>query len=336
MSVVRLSLYVNSAVISTAAALVLPNVPVYVYSRGGDELAASLVLSMFSITMTITSLASTSLLEGARAGIPICLGCLGYGWALLPFFVHGSIASLTLARALQGVCSGFSFPANVAAALQLGRSVVSKNNFWSNVGFITGYLASSHVRDPFGTCLVLSVLAAVLSLPLLTLRIQPLEDVSAYHGYPVAFGAALSLTLASTLPNSAITLLAPKYGGDYGLVIAMMTAVGGVAQLLGPRLGELESTLLATVLCVVSATLGYSIASVLAAGTATGLMYYAANVYSGGGRGVRAVSTAIGVGYAVNQTIVGAILSAGLDGWRFATLAAAAITLVSLLGGVRR
>ncbi|WP_456483989.1 MFS transporter [Methanopyrus kandleri] len=335
MSVVHWSLYVNSAVISAAAALVLPNVPVYVYRHGGDEFAASLVLSTFSITMTISSWASTSLLEGVRAGLPICLGCLGYGWALLPFFVHDSVASLAFARALQGVCSGFSFPANVAAALQLGRSAVSKNNFWANVGFIVGYLASSHVRDPFGICSVLSALAAVFGLPLLTLKIQSQEDVSAYHRYPVAFGAALALTLASTLPNSAITLLAPKYGGDYGLVIAMMTAVGGIAQLLGPRLGELESTLLAVVLCVVSAALGYSLASVLAAGIATGLMYYAANVYSGGGRGVRAVSTAIGVGYAVNQTIVGAILSAGLDGWRFATLMAAVMTLVSLLG-VRR
>ncbi|WP_457619869.1 MFS transporter [Methanopyrus sp.] len=332
MSVVRWSLYVNSAVISAAAALVLPNVPVYVYRHGGDEFAASLVLSTFSITMTVTSLASTSLLEGVRAGLPICLGCLGYGWALLPFFIHDSVASLVFARALQGVCSGFSFPANVAAALQLGRSAVSKNNFLANVGFIVGYLASSHVRDPFGACSILSVLAAVFGLPLLTLRIQSQEDVSAHHGYPVALGAALALTLASTLPNSAITLLAPKYGGDYGLVIALMTAVGGVAQLFGPRLGELGSTLLAAVLCAVSATLGYSLASVLAAGTATGFMYYAANVYSGGGRGVRAVSTAIGVGYAVNQTIVGAILSAGLDGWRFATLVAAMITLASILG----
>ncbi len=322
----------NSAVISAAAALILPNVPAYVYGRGGSELTAGIVLSVFSVTMAAVSLPVTRVLEGLPAGLPIMLGCLGYGLTLIPFILAPSIATLGIARALQGVCSAFSFTANVAAAVQMGRRVVSVNNFVSNLGFIAGYAASSYLPNPFETCLLLSAVSSVFGLPLLFIRIRPQEAVTREHEYPRSFPAALLLTLASTLPNSAVTLIAPKVEPNYGPIIAAMTAAGGLAQLLGPTLGEDLSAALAALLAGLSGLMGYSVASVLLAGVATGLMYYAANIYSGGGRGVRAISLAIGVGYAVNQPLIGAIMMCGWDGWGLPTAVSGAMTLAALLG----
>ncbi len=330
---VRAALYANSALISAAAALVLPNVPAYVYSMGGDALLASVVLSSFSVTMTLTTLKSPSMVEGRLAGVPVCLGCLGYGWSLLPFLVHPGVFTLAAARAVQGVCSGFSFPANLAAALQLGRRTVALNNMVSNAGFVGGYALSSYVKDPFGDCFLLSVASAAVAVPLLGLRLRPMEVVSEEKGYVVIPWAALCLTLASTLPNSAITLMAPMVSPHgYGPLIAAMTAAGGVAQLAGPVVGEVPSVVLSAILCGVALASGMGWAGVLAAGASTGLMYYAANVFSGGGRGVRSVSLAIGVGYAVNQVLVGAVVSAGFNGWTFADAAALALVLLTLAG----
>jgi len=334
---VRASLYTNSALISAAAALVLPNVPAYVYAHGGDALLASVVLSSFSVTMTLTTLKSPEIIEGRPAGVPVCLGCLGYGWALLPYLLHPTVGTLAAARAVQGVCSGFSFPANLATALQLGRRTVALNNMISNAGFVGGYALSSYVKDPFGDCFLLSVVSAVTALPLLKLTLKPMEIVSEERGYRVIPWAALSLTFASTLPNSAITLIAPKVEPHgYGPLIAAMTAAGGVAQLAGPTLGEIPAIAASAALCALTMITGMNWVGVLAAGAATGLMYYAANVLSGGGRGVRSVSIAIGVGYAVNQVIVGAVMSEGLNGWTFANAAALALVLTTTAAVIPR
>ncbi len=328
----RVSLYVNSFVISVASALVLPNVPAYVYRVGGSELVAGLVLSLFSVTMAAVSVPVSRRLEGTPAGIPIALGCLGYGASLAPFLLAPSIDTLGIARALQGACSAFSFTSSVAAAVQMGRRVVSINNLASNLGFIVGYAVSSSLSHPFRWCLALSACSAVFGLPLLSVRLRPQEEVTREHGYRSSFPAALLLTFASTLPNSAVTLIAPRVEPHYGPVIAAMTAASGLAQLLGPSLGEDLSAALAGLLAGVAGLLGYSLASVLLAGVACGLMYYAANIYSGGGRGVRAISLAIGVGYAVNQPLIGAITAGGWDGWSLSSAVSGALSLAALVG----